>query len=375
MPRVVVAPDSFKGTLRAAAVARAIADGWRGVDPDADLVLRPMADGGEGSLDAFAAAIPGAQRMPVSVVAPAGSAGERIGAEWLLLPPEPDAPEGTAVVELAGTCGIERYGNRREPWRASTRAFGQAIGDALDFGVSRLVLAIGSSASTDAGAGMLRALGARITTASGIDIAEGAIGARAAAAVDLSRLRPLPPGGAIVLGDVSAPLAGPRGAAAVFGPQKGFTPGEIPVVDTALARFGALFDVDPDAPGAGAAGGTGFALLAWGARILPGAAEVARLIRLDEAVATASVVVTGEGAYDDQSAGGKAPAHVAGVAAVAGVPAALVAGRIDPDADTAPFAATLSLTRLAGSHAAALAEPARFLRAAGAALARDPALR
>ncbi|WP_460772686.1 glycerate kinase [Microbacterium sp. GXF7504] len=375
MHRVVVAPDSFKGTIRAAAAARALAAGWRRADPDATLVLRPMADGGEGTLEAFAASVPGVERMPVSVTAPAGSAGERIGASWLLLPPDAEAPEGTAVVELAGTCGIERYGTRREPWRASTRAFGEAIADALDYGVSRLVLAIGSSASTDAGAGMLRALGARITTASGVNTADGAIGLRAAASVDLSRMRPLPPRGVLVLTDVTAPLSGPRGAAAVFGPQKGFTPAEIPIVDTALARFGALFDVDPAAPGAGAAGGAGFALLAWGARLVPGADEVAHLVGLADAVATASVVITGEGAYDGQSGTGKAPGHVAAIAARAGVPAALVAGRIDPDADASAFAASVELVRLAGSRAAALAEPARFLEAAGAALARLPALR
>jgi glycerate kinase len=369
MTRVVVAPDSFRGSVRAARAAAAIAAGWRDVDPDADIVLRPMADGGEGTLEAFAAAVPGSERMPVSVVAPAGSSAGRIGAEWLLLPPGAGAPEGTAVVELAGTCGIELFGGRRDPWHASTRGFGEAIADALAYGVSRLVLAIGSSASTDGGAGMLQALGARFVF-EGPHLGDGGAAAlRSILDVDLTRVRPLPPGGAIVLTDVVHPLLGPAGAAVTFGPQKGFEPQELASADAALARYAALIDADPATPGAGAAGGTGFGLLAWGARLASGAAEVAHLIGLADAVAPASVVVTGEGAYDRQSAAGKAPAHVAALAAQAQRPVALVAGRIDPDADTSAFAASVSLSELAGSAEAALADPVRWLREAGVALA------
>ncbi|WP_307218619.1 glycerate kinase [Microbacterium sp. SORGH_AS_0888] len=393
MRRVVLAPDSFKGSIRAADAASALATGWREVDPTADLVLRPMADGGEGTLDAFAAAVPGARRMPVVVSPPWGDSRDGVDAAWLLLPPTPDAPRGTGVVELASTSGIELFGDRREPWHASTVGFGEAIDAALTAGVSRLVLAIGSSASTDGGAGMLAALGARFTTEGDVpaSLRSGAVGLRRMTGVDLSGLRPLPPGGATVLTDVAAPLCGPAGAAAVFGPQKGFGRVDIPEIDAILARYAALFEVDPATPGAGAAGGTGFGLLAWGASLVPGAAEVARLIGLADAVAAASLVVTGEGAFDGQSAAGKAPAYVSAVAAALGVPAALVAGRIDPRADTTAFAASVSLTELAraalpgsagappgpasiapalGPAEAALADPARWLRAAGAALAR-----
>ena len=173
-----------------------------------------------------------------------------------------------------------------------------------------------------------------------------------------------------MLSDVTNPLLGTRGAAAVFGPQKGAGQDDVLALDAALARLAALVDADPDAAGAGAAGGTGFGLLAWGARLVPGSAAVAELVGLDAAVAAASVVVTGEGSYDGQSAAGKVPAHVGAIAASAGVPAALVAGRIAGDADTAGFAATSSLTALAGSGKAAMAEPARWLEAAGAQLAR-----
>ncbi|MFT4030559.1 MAG: glycerate kinase [Protaetiibacter sp.] len=368
--RVVVAPDSFKGSIGAAAVAEALAEGWRAFDPDAELVLRPVADGGEGTLDAFAAAVPGARRIPVAVPPPDGR-GPRVDAHWLLLPATRDAPAGTGVVELASTCGIELLGAHRDPWHASTEGFGVAIADALGAGVSRLVLAIGSSASTDGGAGMLHALGARFLSADGRSLGRlDAAALRELADVDLSGLRPPPPGGAIVLSDVTAPLTGPEGAAAVFGPQKGFAPQEVAEADALLRRYAGLFEVSAAAPGAGAAGGTGFGLMAWGARLTPGAAEIAALVGLPDEVTAASVVITGEGAYDGQSATGKAPAHVAGLAAAAGTPAALVAGRIDPGAELGGFAVSVSLTELAGSAVAALADPARWLRVAGGELAR-----
>lgn len=379
--RIVIAPDSLKGSIRALDAARALADGWRSVDPDAEIVLRPMADGGEGTLDAFLAAVPGARRRPVRVSAPAAGGASRrhapdgaapdgtLEAAWVLLPPSPGAPRGTGVVELASTAGIELAEGRLDPWRSSTRGFGEAIAAALDRGVSRLVLAVGSSASTDGGAGMLAALGARFVGVAG-SRGPAARDLRLVRSVDLSALRPLPPAGATVLTDVTNPLLGPRGAAHVFGPQKGFAPDELAGVDDDLRHYAGLLPADPATPGAGAAGGTGFALLVWGARLVPGAAEVAELIGLAGAVASASVVVTGEGSFDAQSAAGKAPAHVAVLASRAGAPVALVAGRITPDADTSAFAASLSLTDLAGSAEAALADPARWLHAAGADLAR-----
>ncbi|MFF2631770.1 glycerate kinase [Microbacterium sp. NPDC058021] len=371
--RVVVALDSLKGSIGAAAASRALAEGWHDVASDAAIDLRPMADGGEGTLDAFAAAVPGARRVPVRVTGPDGT---EIDASWLLLPPTPDAPAGTGVVELASTSGIELLGERRLPWDADTTGFGQAIAAALDHGVSRLVLGIGSSASTDGGSGMLRALGAEVTDAAGAPVVPGLRGLTGATAVDVSGLRLPPVAGAVVLTDVTNPLCGPAGAAAVFGPQKGLDADGVARADAALARWAALFAGDPalsDAaaiPGTGAAGGTGFGLVAWGARLVPGAPEVAALIGLRDAVAGADLVVTGEGSFDGQSAAGKVPTFVAALAAEAGVPVALVAGRIADDADTAGFAASVSLTALAGSPAASLAAPARHLRTAGAALAR-----
>ncbi|MDL5485484.1 glycerate kinase [Microbacterium wangruii] len=367
---VVVALDSFKGSIGAADAARALAAGWRDADPGAAVELRPMADGGEGTLEAFAAAVAGAARMPVQVTGPDGAA---VDASWLLLPPTSDAPDGTGVVELASTSGIELLGDRRLPWDADTMGFGQAIAAALDHGVSRLVLGIGSSASTDGGVGMLRALGAVVTDIAGLPIAAGARGLAAAVGIDLSRLRPPPPAGALVLTDVTNPLLGPTGAAAVFGPQKGLDAAGVVSADAGLACLAALVDADPTTSGTGAAGGTGFGLVVWGAHLVPGAPEVAELIGLREAIAAADLVVTGEGSFDGQSAAGKVPTFVSAVAAEAGVPVALVAGRIAADADAGAFAASVSLTDLAGSPEASFAEPARWLRAAGAALARRSA--
>lgn len=357
--RVVLAPDSFKGTITAADAAAALAEGWASVDPAAEFVHRPMADGGEGTVAAFAAAVPGAVRMPVTVEGPAGSPVET---SWLLL------PDGTAVIDLASTSGIELLDELR-PWDADTTGLGQALAAALEHGIARIVVGIGSSASTDGGTGMLSALGARFLDAAGAPVARGARGLADIVSVDLSGLRPAP--AARVLTDVTNPLVGPRGAASVFGPQKGLAPAEIPAVDTALARLAALLGLDAEQAGTGAAGGVGGALVVWGATLAPGAAEVATLIGLAEAIADADVVVTGEGSYDGQSGDGKVPSFIAALAEESNTVAMLAAGRITEDADIALFTASASLTELAGSSESALADPARWLRVAGAALAES----
>jgi len=364
MTTVLIAPDGFKGSITAADAAAALAEGWREVRPDDRTVALPVADGGEGTLDAFHAAVPGARRMPVRVTGPHGRAVE---ASWVLLPPEHGAPDGTAVVELASTSGIELLRGRLRPLDADTRGFGEAIVAALDHGVSRLVLAIGSSASTDAGLGVLTALGATITDATGAPVAPGLRGVRSAVRLDRSALRPLPPGGAIVLSDVRSPLTGPAGAAAVFGPQKGLAPADVPAADAALAHAAHLLGVDPTLAGAGAAGGTGATLVSWGAELVAGAERIAQMLGLADAVAVADIVITGEGAFDATSGEGKAPGRVAALAA--GRSVLLVAGRIAPDADTAAFADAVALVDLAGSASAALAAPARWLRSAGRSLA------
>jgi len=364
--RVVIAPDSFKGTASAADAAAALARGWRAVRPADELVLRPMADGGEGTLDAFAAAVTGSERVPVTVHGPDGRLAD---AAWLRL------PDGTAVVELALTSGITML-DPLLPLDAHTLGFGEAIAAALDGGAVRLLLALGGSASTDGGVGALAALGASFLDAANRPVRLGNRGLGTVAKADLSGLRPLPSGGALILSDVTNPLLGELGAAAVFGPQKGADATTVDVLDANLAR---LVRVVPDghalarAPGAGAAGGTGFGLLAWGARMAGGSGAVADAIGLDAALDDADLVITGEGRFDGQSAAGKVPSEVLARAANTGARPLLVAGLIEADAAAAGFVASVSLTALAGGSDAAMAETLHWLEAAGAELARTTA--
>ncbi|QDZ16239.1 glycerate kinase [Humibacter ginsenosidimutans] len=366
--RIVIAPDSFKGSASAVRVCEALAAGWREVRPDDELVELPMADGGEGTLDAFLLAVPGANRMPVRVTGPDGRV---VQASWVLLPPTPELPGGTGVVELAETSGLPLMA-RLDAMNAHTLGFGQAIAAAIDHGVSRLLLGIGGSASTDGGGGVLVALGARLLDAEGLSVLLGGGSLPEVATIDVSRLRSLPEGGALVLSDVTNPLLGASGAADVFGEQKGADAAQRADLEAALASWSRVLSAagvaaDPAAPGAGAAGGTGFGLMAWGARLVSGASAIADAIGLDAALADADLVITGEGRFDAQTDGGKAPAIVAEHARAAHAPIALVAGSLA--AEPHGFVSAFALTDLAGSAGAALADAPRWLRAAGEALA------
>jgi glycerate kinase len=355
--RVVIAPDSFKGSLKARDVAAALASGWLAVRPNDDVMCAPMADGGEGTLDAIEVAIAGSIRMPVFADA---LDGQRIDASWLLL------PDGTGVIELSETSGLTLT-QRPRPLDAHTFGFGQAIAAALEHGVERLVLALGGSASTDGGVGALIALGGRFTSATGAPIGFGGRALKDLDRVELAGLLSLPPRGVVILADVTNPLCGPRGAAAVFGPQKGATAADVEVLENALARFAALGGGDPDLPGAGAAGGAAYGLLLWGATLQSGARFVAETIGLSAALAAADLVLTGEGRFDRQSANGKAPVAVMRIAAEAEVPVALVAGQIEASIDG--FMAAVELRDLAGSAQAAIAWPVKHLEEAGRYLA------
>lgn len=355
--RIVIAPDSFKGSASALEAAEALRRGWLAERPGDEAVLLPMADGGEGSVDAFAAAVPGAERRPLAVTGPDG---RTLDAEWLLL------PDGTGVVELANASGITLL-DPLLPHDAHSLGFGQLIADALDAGVHRLVLAIGGSSSTDGGAAALAALGARFLDAHGAPVPLGNRGLAELASVELEGLRPPPVGGVTVLSDVTSPLLGPDGAAAVFGPQKGATPDDVPVLDANLARLASLLHADAEAPGTGAAGGAGYGLLAWGAHLTPGSGAVGEALGAAQAVRGARAVITGEGRFDLQSAVGKVPSYIRSIAADAGAATLLVAGAIE--APTDGFADALSLTELAGSGDAARADAVRWLERAGRELA------
>jgi glycerate kinase len=335
-----------------------------------------MADGGEGTVEAFLASTPGA--VPRSVVVE-GPDGRPVSARWALLPPgaaahDPSAePGATAVLEIAQTSGLGLMDGRR-PLEAHTRGLGQALAAALDAGASRVLVGLGGSATSDGGAGALQWLGARLLTSHGRAVAPGNAGLGGLDRVDLTGLRPLPPGGVTMLTDVRGPLLGERGAARVFAPQKGASPAQVETIERNLARFvGCAAESRPDAvalaasPGAGAAGGTGFGLGLWGAGVRPGAEEVGARLGLTEAVADADLVITGEGRFDAQTAEGKVAAHVASVARGSGVPVALVAGivAVEPDG----FDAYAELASLAGSAAASSADAARWARRAGRLLA------
>jgi len=356
---VVIAPDSFKGSLPATGVAEAIADGWRRVRPNDHLILLPQADGGEGTLDAVAASVPGALRRDAGMVT--GPDGRPTPGEWLEL------PDGVAVVELAQCSGLPLMGEP-DALHATTRGLGEVIRAALESGATSLVIALGGSASTDAAAGALAALGLEMLDEQSELVADG--GRALADIIDIRRdgmLAP-PPGGVTLLTDVTAPLLGPLGAAVVFGPQKGADAKQIVELDAALAHFAELIGGDPDAAGAGAAGGAGYGFAAvWGATITPGADYLAALTGLPAAIAGADVLLTGEGRFDSQSLTGKVVGQILDTASTSGVAVGVIAGQVA--AETEVWRA--SLADLAGSVNAAIADPARWLRDAGEAAARD----
>jgi glycerate 2-kinase len=325
------------------------------VRPGDDLLLMPQADGGEGTLDAIEASVNGSRRHEVFPVE--GPDGRPTRGEWLTL------PDGTAVVELAQMCGLPLMGTL-DAKGASTRGLGQTIGAALDAGAASLVVTLGGSASTDGGAGALTALGVRLLDAAGEDLTPGGGALAHLARVDVANLTPAPVGGVTMLTDVTSPLLGPAGSAAVFGPQKGATPHDVHALDDALARFATLVGGDADAPGAGAgaAGGTAFGFAAvWGAHIEPGADHLQRLTGLWDLMPEVDLVITGEGQYDSQSLDGKVVGQVLRRASDVGTKAAVIAGRL---AET-PSAWAVGLADIAGSVDLALVEPERWLRAAG----------
>jgi glycerate 2-kinase len=380
--RVVIAPDKFKGSVTAEQAAEAIAAGLLSARPDLNVAQFPVADGGEGTVAAAVSA--GYELVPVLADGPTGEPVETAFAMH----------GGTAVVELADVTGLRRLPGPPAPLTASTYGVGQVISAALDRGATTIMLGIGGSASTDGGAGLLQALGVRLMGPGGTAAAPGARGGEGAGGSEIGR------GGAALLAltavdvagldqrlrdvtvlvatDVRNPLLGPSGAAAVFGPQKGATDADVALLERALARFAALTESTTgrdvaDAPGAGAAGGTGFGALAYlGARLEPGVDLVLDLIGFDAALAGADLVVTGEGSLDAQSLGGKAPVGVARAAARHGVPAVAVAGRVlltEAEIADAGFAAAYSLADLEPDPGASMANAADLLNRIGQNLA------
>ncbi|MUN64430.1 glycerate kinase [Kocuria sediminis] len=376
--RIVVAPDKFKGSLEAPDVAAALEDGIHSVDPSAEVVRLPVADGGEGTLEAALGA--GFVPSPVTVTGPVG---EPVEAEFALR-------DRTAVVEMALASGLaalpvdENGQPVLDAGGATSRGTGELVRAALDAGAERVVLGVGGSACTDGGAGLLQALGARLLDAAGEELGRGGAALAGLDRVDLTDLDPRLAGTEFVLAaDVDHPLLGERGAAAVFGPQKGADPDQVRALDAALTvlrdrladALGHSAVRAAEAPGAGAAGGVGFAALAvLGARRRPGVAVVLEFVGLADRLTGADLVVTGEGSLDEQSLGGKTPLGVLETARSAGVPAVAVCGRttLEPRVlREAGFRRTYALTELEPDPRTCMREARRLLEQVGARLARD----
>ena len=324
--RVLVAADKFKGSLTAVEVAERVTAGLRRVLPGLEVEALPVADGGDGTVAAAVAA--GFERREVRV---AGPLGDEVTAAYALR-------EGTAVVEMAEASGLQRLpAGVFAPLTASTYGSGELLRAALDAGARTIVFGVGGSATTDGGAGMLSALGARFLDADGEPVPPGGGGLAELATADLSGLDPrLTEVQLVLASDVDNPLTGPKGAPAVYGPQKGASPDDVAALDTALAHFAKVLEGPVGAkaaeyaasPGAGAAGGIGYGALLLGARFRPGIEVMLDVLGFAPALDRADLVITGEGSLDEQTLHGKAPAGVDAAARAADKDVVAVCGRL-----------------------------------------------
>ncbi len=328
--RVLVAPDKFRGTLTARQAAEAIETGWRRSRPADVLDVVPMADGGEGTLEALVDA-QGGRTVTATVTGPLG---DPVDAAFGLV----ETPDGlTGVVESARASGLALLGEgRRDPLRTTTRGTGELIFAALEAGARRVVVCLGGSATNDGGVGMAGALGIRFLDVQGRELAGGGAGLLDLARIDERGLHPAVATAAFLgATDVDNPLCGPSGASHVYAPQKGASPDDVFLLDRALSHLAAIVHHDlgialKDEPGAGAAGGLGFGLLAFcGARLRRGVDVVMEAVDLGGRMDGADLVITGEGSFDAQSLHGKVPAGVMGLASLLSVPVAVLCGRAE----------------------------------------------
>jgi glycerate kinase len=372
--RILLATDKFKGSLSAAEVVQALSAGLLSADPGLEIDSRAVADGGDGTLDAALAA--GFSRVEVHAADPLGR-------------PRPTAygrSGDTAVVELAGVCGLTLLGADLDPLGATSFGLGTVLAAVLDADfdgdpTKRIVLGIGGSASTDGGAGLLAALGARLLDAAGNPIGAGGGALAHLVSIDLGSLHPrLAEVELVVACDVDNPLCGPNGAAAIYGPQKGATTPEL--IATLDANLQHLADVVAattgrdlaTTPGAGAAGGVGFGALLLGAKLRSGIELMLELVGFEQALAGADLVITGEGSLDEQTLAGKAPAGVAAAARARGVPVVAVAGRSNLRADqlaAAGIDAVYPLSALQPDPSRSMADAAALLRRLGEQIGRQ----
>ncbi|WP_198115265.1 glycerate kinase [Massilia rhizosphaerae] len=331
--KIVIAPDSFKESLTALQVAHAIEAGMREVWPDAAYVKVPVADGGEGTVQAMIDAT-GGRRVDVRVTGPLGQTVDAFYGRA-------GGADGLAVIEMAAASGLEGVPpDLRDPRTATSRGTGELIRAALDAGARRFVLGVGGSATNDGGAGMLQALGVRLLDDAGRDIGPGGAALAQLARIDASGLDARVREAEFRIAcDVDNPLTGPRGASAVFGPQKGATPAMVAQLDAALAHYADIVKRDlgrdvAQMPGAGAGGGIAAAMVVFlDGQLRPGIEIVTEAVGLDAAVRDADLVVTGEGRIDGQTVNGKTPMGVARLARRHGKPVVAIGGSLAPDAD------------------------------------------
>ena len=330
--RIVVAPDSYKGSVSALGVAQAMERGILRVFPDAEVRKIPIADGGEGTVEALVTATGGELRQAKVT----GPLGEQLMAHWGLL-----GDGRTAVIEMAAASGLPLVpAEKKNPRITTTCGTGELIRAALDAGLRKIIIGIGGSATNDGGTGMARALGVRFTDPDGQELPDGGAALARLHRIDLSGLDPrLQDTEITVACDVDNPLCGPRGASAVFGPQKGASPEIVAELDAALGHFAAIAQQATgrqvaELPGAGAAGGLGAGLMFFTrAKLKPGVEIVLDAVGFADVVTDAAFVVTGEGRTDFQTAFGKAPVGVAKVAKQFKVPVFCISGGLGEGAD------------------------------------------
>jgi glycerate kinase len=355
---VVCAPDKFRGSLDTEEAAEALAEGARAAGCEA--ITHPLADGGEGTMELIRRARSG-RRIEVPA---ADALGRTRPAAIALL------ADGTAVVEVAEAIG-HVPAKERDVMAASSAGAGELLLAALDAGARRIVVGLGGSATVDGGLGLLRALGCTLLDADGAELRGSGADLARLVRIDRSGLDPRLAATPIVLAlDVSSPLAGPTGAAVVFGPQKGATPEQVPVLDAGLARLATLLGAAAEVDGAGAAGGLGAALAWLGAEPRPGAEIVMEETRFGDVLATAACCLTGEGSVDRQTVTGKTVARVVVACSERGVPVGVVGGAVDPAAAAALYALGATAVLAAGSGPATLDEAFAAARANVAATAR-----
>jgi glycerate kinase len=354
--KILIAPDSFKGSATSAQVAKALADGWKISRPDDEIVITPFADGGEGTLDCIESVTPGSVRIPITVQ---GATGIEHQSSWLLVGSD------TAVIEMATLCGITTV-DQLDPLDAHSYGLGQAIKAALaDERVNEILIAVGGSASTDAGMGALSALGFKGLDADGRELARGGGDLHRLARIEVpSELRKLSRGMKILV-DVQSPLTGLNGAAYVFGPQKGADAAQVEHLDKGLAHFLKVLGVQ-DRAGYGAAGGVSCGLaVVLGASIVSGVSTIAELIGLEEKIQEADCVITGEGSFDDQSYRGKAVGYLLETAQEIERPVMIACG-VNKNAESSSI---LSLIELAPTVQSAIDDSQHWLIECGKVLA------